>query len=87
MSNWWIVVIVIIFLVAIGLFAIRARREGQDAQAKAHAAANRSDRNYEQEREDSRVSHLSDEDRAWEAASLQKNREAQQQSPPPTTEI
>lgn len=30
---------------------------------------------YAQDREDNRLAHMSEEDRAWEAASLQKDRE------------
>lgn len=78
MSSWWIVVIIIVVVAAAGLYYARSRRERhEDVLVGAEST-----RNYEQEREDSRDSKLSDEDRAWQAASLQKNREIQEQKKP-----
>ncbi len=77
MSNWWIVLIVVL-LAAAGFLYLRSRRERHEDVVVGVA----SDRDYEQEREASRVTQMSTEDRAWEAASLQKNREAQEQKPP-----
>ena len=48
----------------------RLRRGTDDRPAAAPAA-----RDYAQEREDSRQTGLSDEDRAWEEASLRRSRE------------
>ena len=40
-------------------------------------------RGYAQDREDSRRARLSDEDRAWEEASLQRDRERRERDQPP----
>ena len=40
-------------------------------------------RDFEQEREDSRQAGLSDEDRAWQETSLQRDRERREQDPSP----
>ena len=40
-------------------------------------------RDYAQEREDHRLGQMSEEDRAWGAASQQRNREKQEQNQPP----
>ncbi len=58
----------------------RLRRRGRaDGPAGASTA-----RDYAQEREDSRQAGLSDEDRAWQEASLQRDQERRErdQSPP-----
>jgi hypothetical protein len=65
--------------VAAGLYYFRSRRERHEDVVVGAAST----RDYEQEREDSRTTQMSPEDRAWEAASLQKNRDAQEQKPPP----
>ncbi len=77
MSNWLIVLIIVV-LAAAAVVYLRSRRQRHEDVVVGAA----SDRDYEQEREDSRVTQMSTEDRAWEAASLQKNREAQEQKPP-----
>ena len=81
MSNWWIILIIVV-LVAAGLFYVRSRRAGSE-QFKTGPPISPPDRNYSQEREDSRVGQMSEEDRTWQEASLQKNRDAQEQKPPP----
>ena len=78
MSNWWIILIIVV-LVAAGLFYVRSRRERHEDVIVGAAST----RNYVQEREDSRQGQLNDEERAWQEASLQKNRDAQDQNPPP----
>jgi LPXTG-motif cell wall-anchored protein len=78
MSNWWIILVIVV-LVAAGLFYFRSRRERHEDVVAGAAST----RDYAQEREDSRVGQMSEEDRTWEAASLQKNRDTQGQNPPP----
>ena len=46
-------------------------------------AATADPRDYAQDREDSRRGRLSDEDRAWEDASLQRDRERREREQPP----
>ncbi len=57
----------------------RLRRRGTDDRPAAAPAA----RDYAQEREDSRQTGLSDEDRAWEEASAQRDRDRREQDQPP----
>jgi hypothetical protein len=78
MSNWWIVLIIVVLVAAGLLYYVRSRRERHEDVVVGAAST----RDYEQERESSRVTQMSSEDREWEAASLQKNREAQEQKPP-----
>ena len=77
MSNWLIVLIIVV-LVAAAFFYFRSHRERHEDVVVGAAST----RDYEQEREDSRVTQMSSEDRAWEAASQQKNREAQEPKAP-----
>lgn len=79
MSNWWIILIVVV-IVAAGFLFWRSRRERHEDVVVGAAST----RNYEQEREDSRNAQMSDEDRAWQSASLEKNRENQQHQAPPS---
>ena len=55
----------------------RLRRRGTDDRPAAEPAA----RDYAREREDSRQARLSDEDRAWQEASLQRDRERRERDP------
>ena len=73
MSDWWYVIVVVV-LVAAGILYARARRGrgGRDApQGSARAP-----QDFVRDREDARLAHMSEEDRAWQAASLQRNRDA-----------
>jgi hypothetical protein len=81
MSTWLIILIVVV-VVAAGLYFYRSRRDLREDVA----VGADSTRDYVQEREDSRTSKMSDEDRAWQAASLEKNREIQEgKTPPPVS--
>ncbi|MDP9356690.1 MAG: hypothetical protein M3R02_15660 [Chloroflexota bacterium] len=61
----------------LGLLRSRGQRQGQSA---ADPEGTRAD--FAQGREDERQAHMSAEDRAWEAASLQRNRDAQERQNP-----
>ncbi len=58
----------------------RLRRRGNDDRPVGESAP----RDFKQEREDSRQGRLSEEDRAWQETSLQRDRERRErdQSPP-----
>lgn len=56
----------------------RFRRRTDDQPTAAPA-----DRDYVQEREDRRLAQMSEEDQAWGAASLQRDREARARNQPP----
>jgi hypothetical protein len=87
--SGWVYVLVIVVLAAVGVLYLRSRRSGNGGRIG--RIVDRQDsgqppRDYAREREADRVSHMSEEDRTWEAASLQKNREAQaREQPPPGT--
>ncbi len=73
MSGWWFVVVIV--GLAAALLYRRARgsrsRGGRDDR---HGGPG-TDREFRQEREDARLARTSEEDRAWEAASLRRDRE------------
>ena len=54
----------------------RPRRDDQPADAPAS-------RDYAQEREDRHLAQMSEEDRAWEAASQQRDRDNRERNQPP----
>jgi hypothetical protein len=76
MLDWWYgIAIAALAIVAVRFLLLRgsaSRRTGDDRQAGASPAAD-----YQQNREDARLAHMSDEDRAWVAASIDRNRERQ----------
>ena len=55
---------------------LRPRRNDDQPADAAH-------RDHAQEREDRRVGQMSEEDRAWEAASQQRDRESRERNQPP----
>ena len=57
----------------------RLRRRGTDGRPAGPPVA----RDFAQEREDSRQASLGDEDRAWQEASLQRDRERRERDQPP----
>ena len=74
MADWWYVIAIAGIALA-GIRYMRSRTAGNGRSGSARQASTPADRDYKQEREDDRHAHMSDEDRAWEAASLQRNRE------------
>ena len=75
MSDWWYV-IAIVGLAAVGALYLRARRTGGGSNDGRDGARTRAD--FTQDREDSRLSGMSAEDRAWEDASLRTSRETRE---------
>jgi len=74
MSNaWYLIVIVGILVAAVLLFRSRGNRRGMSAQNQ--SARRELPLDYVQDRETSRLAHMSVEDRDWEQASLQRNRD------------
>ena len=82
MSEWWSVIAVAALAAAV-FWVLRSRRGGTggtrwsrgDRDDRPADAPGR--RDYAREREDARLAHMSEEDRTWQAASLQRNRDAQ----------
>lgn len=83
MSTWWYV-IVILALVALGLFYLRYRRNRAGIRNGDRLDSTLPARDFTQERETDRVDNMSAEDRTWEADSLARNRAAHErdQIPP-----
>ena len=77
MSDWWYV-IAIVGLAAVGVLYLRARRTGAGGGRNDGPDGARARPDFTQDREDSRLSGMSAEDRAWEDASLRTNRETRE---------
>ena len=77
MSDWLIILLAIVVVAAAVVAYMRVRA----ANASGPETADPS-RNYTNERESDRVGGMSDEDREWEAASLKRNRDAQERTEP-----
>ncbi len=60
-----------------GLGFLRSRGKGQNTDDQGGTSTD-----FAQGREDERQAHMSTEDRAWEAASLQRNRDAEERQNP-----
>jgi hypothetical protein len=83
MSNWWYVLAIVVIAAAVILFLRyrgRSRGGGVPLASRTGIGPNR---NYAQEREEARVGRMSEEDQAWESASLERNREEQAGREPP----
>lgn len=74
MSDAWSL-IAVAGIAAIAIFYLRSRKAGNGASGRVRQAGTAADRDFTQERDDDRHARMSDEDRTWEAASLQRNRE------------
>lgn len=70
MSNWLLIIVV---LAAAAILYTLYQRNQASGRAQTRLERPSADRDYQKEREDARVAHLSDDDRAWEAASLERN--------------
>jgi hypothetical protein len=72
-SDWWYV-IAILGLAAVGVRYLLSRRNRTSRSSDDHRASAPTQRDYAKERADARLARMSEEDRAWEAASLQRDR-------------
>ena len=77
MSDWWYV-IAIAGLAAVGFAYLRTRRDGNRRSGNDRQASVPDHSDYRQDREDARLAHMSEEDRTWQAASLQRHQENQE---------
>jgi hypothetical protein len=80
MSDWWFLVLLVLVLAALGMLYLRLRSQ-RDPVYRPRGADSGS-RDFTSERETTRVGQLSDADRAWEASSLQRNRDAEDRERP-----
>jgi len=76
MSDLWYVLILVAVAV-VGFRVLRARRTAEKTRRDTLAESDTASRDYAQERETNRVSHMSESDQEWQAASLQRNRDNQ----------
>ena len=74
MSNP-LVIAIVVALVGAAVLLWRYRKSEPARIQVFHGAEPGAHRDYPKEREDARVAHMSADDRAWEAASLQRNRD------------
>lgn len=74
MSGVWYL-IAIAGIAAIGVLYLRSRKPGNGSSRTARQASTAAGRDFTQERDDDRHARMSDEDRTWETASLQRNRD------------
>jgi hypothetical protein len=74
MSNPFVIVVVVALVVA-ALFLLRSRKSDPITTQPVHGVAPGAHRDFPMEREDARIARMSADDRAWEAASLQRNRD------------
>jgi hypothetical protein len=82
MSGWWYVLAIVV-LAAVGLLYLRGRRGGTGGSEEVRKVDASPRAGYGQDREDARVAHMSEADRAWEAASLQTERETRERDDAP----
>jgi hypothetical protein len=76
MSNWWwYALIVVLVVVGVKTYMQRRRSQVQGRQVD-QVSDTGTPRDYSREREDLRSASLSTEDRAWETASLQRERDS-----------
>jgi hypothetical protein len=74
MSNP-LVVAVVVALIGAAVLLMRNRKSEPARVQALHGAEPGAHHDYAKEHEDARVAHMSADDRAWEAASLQRNRD------------
>ncbi len=72
MSNWWYLIVLAAVVAGVMLY-LRARRKSTSGNSTEPLDSTPVPADFRQDREDSRRAHLSDEDRAWETASLRKD--------------
>ena len=79
MNIWWIVLaIFVLAAISVLVVVMRSSRQGPEVNAQPPAP----DRDYVQDRDASRLGGMSEEDRAWQAASLEKERATREGTPP-----
>jgi hypothetical protein len=80
MSNPYLIALAVVVVAGILLLLYRKNRHNETSRSQdERQAQSRTILDYTKDREDSRLAHMSAEERAWETASLQRNRENQAQ--------
>ena len=75
MSDWWYVIAVVVIAV-VAFLALRSSRGGISRTRGGRSSGARTDPDFRQDREDDRLAGMSEEDRAWEDASLLRDQDA-----------
>ena len=73
MADWWLVLVLVAIAALCAVYVLYRRQRGRGG-AEDQQSAGLPPRDYTQEREDTRLTNMSDEDRAWQSASLEKDR-------------
>ncbi len=81
MSNWWYLIVIVALVAGIILF-LRARQKSPGRGSSDPLGSTGGPADVRQDREESRRAHMSDEDRAWETASLRKDQATREPSDP-----
>jgi hypothetical protein len=81
-ADWWWVVVLVVLALA-GALYLRSRRAGAGPNGGGRQVAGAGRPDFRQDREDSRVGGMSEEDRAWETASLRTDRETRERGEDP----
>jgi hypothetical protein len=79
MEARWIILAIIV-LAVLGIVYVVLRRNSRTERLDAGTSA--ASRDFPGERETSRLTGMSEEDRTWQAASLEKDRANREQKPP-----
>jgi hypothetical protein len=77
-ARWIILAVIVLAVLGIVYVVLRRSRRTVPLDAGSPAAS----RDFSGERETSRLGGMSEEDRAWQAASLEKDRTNREQKPP-----
>ena len=87
MSEWWSVIAVGALAAAV-VWVLRSRRSGTGGprghRGDRDGRQDGAPRDFAQDREDDRLAHMSEEERTWQAASLQRNRDGHARDDDPT---
>lgn len=76
MPAWWSILVIVALVGFAGGLYLRARGDRTDTRRADHERTGEGPaRDIRQARETDRLAHLTEEDRGWERASLERNRE------------
>ncbi len=81
MSDWWFLIVIVAVVAGVILF-LRARQKRPSRGSTEPLDSTPVPTDFRQDREDSRRTHMSDEDRAWETASHGKDQATREQRDP-----
>jgi hypothetical protein len=77
MSSWYFI-IALVAIAVVGSLLLRYRSQGSSKSQDERHDRPRPQHDYAKAREDSRLSHMSTDDRAWEKSSLRRHQATQE---------